>query len=161
MDLHVFWRLGQALVIHIFIPSQLPLICRKATTNSHSWESACLWSCKDHIIYKSLQLKRPVQSRKLKGHTWCDSKNENSLVVTNYHPSCQTYMHFGKLFGSYISQNKKALFALSLSLFSTVSDLSISSARPRIETHVLIWEARGADPHQLFRSESWRTLLMP
>lgn len=63
-------------------------------------------------------------------------------------------MHFGKLFGSYISQNKKALFALSLSLFSTVSDLSVSSARPRIETHVLIWEARGADPPQLFRSES-------
>lgn len=40
-------------------------------------------AAKDHIIYKLLQLKRPAQSCKLKGHTWCDSENGNSSVVAN------------------------------------------------------------------------------
>jgi hypothetical protein len=40
-------------------------------------------AAKDHIIYKLQQLKRPVESCKLKGHSSCDSENQNSSVVAN------------------------------------------------------------------------------
>lgn len=40
-------------------------------------------AAKDHIICKLQQLKRPVESCKLKGHTSCDSENQNSSVVAN------------------------------------------------------------------------------
>lgn len=39
-----------------------------------------LEAAKDHIIYKLQQLKRPVESCKLKGQTSCDSENQNSSV---------------------------------------------------------------------------------
>lgn len=68
-------------------------ICSKATTMStkHFWLLAILIpmrvpvseAAKDHIVYMPLLLKRPVQSCKLKGHTWCDSENETGSVVAN------------------------------------------------------------------------------